>query len=1062
MQQLPFAHPYLTSEQAKRWEEISQSWHDKRVVCCTAAAGKLILLYLSLQRFRQEDFSQVGKSLFLWDCHTPDLLYLLVQEEREVAVEPIDLLNNCHLQHRGVTVANPQQLLDSLMVANHRMYSRLAIDPEGSLGRVIAMTFDDNCSLLYPPEFPPLLFHIAVANGDCATALQILDHPFIHAVNDDSNWRLMHLLNEAVQIAVSEEQLPLLEELITRYRLGSDLAPSGAPNTLLIALRSGRDELVSRVLALYSPQRLLSDSPALLTYTIEQGTLDTLAWALDQLPAELVLPPDQIPWLLALTFCRFGHSAFQQVADKWKLPIDWLQLMDVFTASNIDPRSYLQLAEEAHFTVASLPPKELVRLLLCGAKADDPNGCLLEILRRLPDSQSTIDSALLEAIADGKLVDLLLAHGAMVTESHFERLFTTVTSAELRLELFNKLCAGIATSSAAKRVLPIASAFGDEALQSVFRRFPSLKSDHEFLAATVQHITHGAALLSKTLLQHVARGDLQCIATAPLEKSALQALPHSLTEASHLPTMGKNVAIDMLVDVLIPRGQFEQIETILLQRPDLCYDFWFNLLFSGAVDYSDPHWEKLASHTLPLISPTAYYQLLIEAFRFGDSFLAAFLLRIVGPWQPAFVACCFRELVGDHAADFVDLLDKEGWLSATDNQGNSLLHIGAEENNLFSMEALLPHVELRELRNGKGETALDISAARGALTLSCQLYSGDFIELAAEQLISRSAVDLQHLLVKTILNSSTVDVKRLIIALRNKCKDIENSSAILTVLDKVTNFIATAATMIVRFALRNSQSDVFRGYGKNYKSYEEQQWEWGWLCEGIYQQVYGQFQNEKLSALELLTRFAEPHSHKKGYSNWRMGFIVRNAVLITHFTQRYFFFWHIAQRTYRKLVADPEAMRGELQLSNRGYQILYNDGKEIIPLTHISLQKPFSKGTFAAHMDHCTISSIKLALPIFSHRFDELVTAISDAQGELPREKIAFLFWLGCHITLSERGNSQYMLMLHRLMYNMFGWRPAPWSQRYVQPDCVALLLPFDIFYNRYYEQLFDEPPVRM
>ncbi len=67
---------------------------------------------------------------------------------------------------------------------------------------------------------------------------------------------------------------------------------------------------------------------------------------------------------------------------------------------------------------------------------------------------------------------------------------------------------------------------------------------------------------------------------------------------------------------------------------------------------------------------------------------------------------------------------------------------------------------------------------------------------------------------------------------------------------------------------------------------------------------------------------------------------------------------------------------------------------------------------------------------------------------------IAKLFWLGCHLTITSRGSSQYMLLFHRYLYNLHGYSTQSWGLRYVQPDCIAIMMPFEVFFKDYYDCL--------
>ena len=59
----------------------------------------------------------------------------------------------------------------------------------------------------------------------------------------------------------------------------------------------------------------------------------------------------------------------------------------------------------------------------------------------------------------------------------------------------------------------------------------------------------------------------------------------------------------------------------------------------------------------------------------------------------------------------------------------------------------------------------------------------------------------------------------------------------------------------------------------------------------------------------------------------------------------------------------------------------------------------------------------------------------------------------------TRRNNSQHMLEIHAMLYELNGFLIGPPSQEFVLPDCVALSTDFEDFYQNYYDKLFDFSP---
>jgi hypothetical protein len=215
--------------------------------------------------------------------------------------------------------------------------------------------------------------------------------------------------------------------------------------------------------------------------------------------------------------------------------------------------------------------------------------------------------------------------------------------------------------------------------------------------------------------------------------------------------------------------------------------------------------------------------------------------------------------------------------------------------------------------------------------------------------------------------------------------------------------------------------------------------------------------------LQAFMTLAKSRSSIKGYEVWRMGYINQHTGLTTYFHWRYFSYWRVAIKVYKELLNNSDPSDTALKIKDNGYQVIFTpEGQRPILLTTIELRKGFGKGgIFRARMMHTFPGELKKLIPYLSKLFDAIKNYPKAAvMPEELKKMIAHFFWMGVHNTITERGNSQYMLMLHRLLYNLHGFQTGPWNPLYVQPDCIALLLPFEQFYQEYYDHLFDYQPV--
>lgn len=415
---------------------------------------------------------------------------------------------------------------------------------------------------------------------------------------------------------------------------------------------------------------------------------------------------------------------------------------------------------------------------------------------------------------------------------------------------------------------------------------------------------------------------------------------------------------------------------------------------------------------------------------------------------------------GDPAV--VDVLADLGHLNVKDENGNTLLHIAVDENVFPIVLRLMEKGIDPEIGNISGAKAFDVALMNGRIT-ACRIIGGlSSLDQIAEKWLLLEASEIKKALISGFLNSQSLDVLHILTKMRLMNRQGQD---LIKVLDNVEHFVRYSGTLIVRYPRPFEQHEVFHGYNTGQSTYEEQQYSWGERCEELYQEFYTKFKASDHSMFETYKEFAKPRSHLKGYEVWRMGYFNPSVGLVTQFHWRYFMYWHLAIKVYKELLSDVAKSEGNLKLVENGYQVLFHpDGGKPIALTRIDLQKPSDKGLFRAQMMHTFPNEVKQILPYLSKLFDEIKNYPKQlsANGLPPKlkKKIAYFFWLGTHTTITERGNAQYMLMMHRLLYNMHGFHTGPWNPLYVQPDCIALLLPFERFYEMYYDDLFDYAPI--
>ncbi|MGZ3634354.1 MAG: hypothetical protein ACXVAJ_08535, partial [Parachlamydiaceae bacterium] len=512
------------------------------------------------------------------------------------------------------------------------------------------------------------------------------------------------------------------------------------------------------------------------------------------------------------------------------------------------------------------------------------------------------------------------------------------------------------------------------------------------------------------------------------------------------PTLNQNMSVDVLIDVYLPHQQIGKIASVLNQKPECVGDFWWRAIFSGYSHFDSLEWQLLALETFSKMDQKKQEEWIQSAFYYSHLQLASLWIKIQSKIDPEAVFSWFSAALFSGNAEAVDVFATHHLAFTLNFQGESLLHKAAAENGIEFAIALKALGLNPDLRNQEGVSPYDYALERQHLTICYHFHGVTTFEELSAHVVGLSNGELHAWLVKAFLRSSSSDVSRFIQSLRGKVE--------IRILDEILDFMGTSGSLIVRFPSPRTQAEMYAAYGSVYQSYEEQQWMWGLECEKLYQKFYKSYSEREHALLELLMKFAKELPKRKDYDSWRMG--AEEASLVTYFCGRYFFFWQFTQKIYKNLLKHPQDSVNELKLTEEGYQILYAlEEGTTVPLSHLQIRRPFEQNQFSARMIHTDPKEVKLLIPHLDHLLSQIKNyAFHGGKPISPplelKKLIARLFWLGCHLAFTARGSSQYMLMLHRLLYHMHGYEVSPWSLRYIQPDCIAIAFPFSIFFEEY------------
>lgn len=1080
---LPLSDHPIEESLKKRRDELSMQWNDDQIFDCAPKTAQLVLLYVDLENRLQNKVPSPGRSFFFRDQSDSDLLNLYIVDDQGLVKHTIKITSEGTLSYFDTIFNTPEDLLRAITLKRFVVHYRVIIPANSPLASVLRAQFDPNCVLYCPPEYPPLLVHIALANNDLATAAAIIEHPFIHASDNKSpgNSRLRHLLGTALSNAVTEDRNIFLKYLIQKYDLTNCEEYLFKP-AIAQAIECKNQAALEYLFEKTNSKDLEKAFEAAFRAVVNAGEKAQFSWLLENIPPGITVKEFSKASFLKALLVRLGPDCFKMFVDKVAVDVPKEDLLNELLLVPIDPMNYLPCYEALfagpqtdpthNLTGASAPEsleafplevkaKLLLQFINYGEGSDILWKDFLTQFFPMTEQTAILSSALLSGLKDPRNAARLIDAGAIPTAEHFDKLLRAYSSGSQRLEMFTLFLDAVPDLLQGKNSLASAAAFGQEAVKRVFDRFPELATQPDFMLALTAGIWKGAEAATDQVLYEVmsmqSKKDVSPDPEFPLnQESAHFALDESLLA---IP-LAHEISLNYLLDVLLRRKQVDKIALALKQRPECIFGFWHGCIFSGFEFFENPDWENLADETLSLVDEETIYTLIEQAIYYSHLQLAEVWLKLYLAKQFNQKAAFkwFEAALKVSNIEAVPLFVKYRLHLQLNDRNESFLELAVSYNAISFVSALLEHDPNRVAQSRDLSLSYAHAVQNQYLTICRLLEGAGCFEEIAKEYMALSVEEVEERLYKAVLNSSCKDVKLLCSRLLTVAKSDSRAEQISSLCKKIEEFIQNCGPLIVRFPSPQAQKEMHICYGRAYASYSLQQRTWGEVCGKYYDGLVEEYQQSAHSLFELLLKFTKLQAGLKAYNFWRMGSI---HSLMTYFQGRYFSFWRITQKMFKRLVQNPAKYAGELCLTPDGYQVLYQlDETKNIPLSSLHICSPFAQGIFKGWMGHSEPAVTKELLPHLEVLFNEIqnYSIPSDEKG-FPKElkrKIALLFWLGCHLVFTARGSSQYMLLLHRLLFDLHGFQTPSWDLNYVQPDCVAIMLPFSIFYEEYYDELFD------
>jgi len=269
-------------------------------------------------------------------------------------------------------------------------------------------------------------------------------------------------------------------------------------------------------------------------------------------------------------------------------------------------------------------------------------------------------------------------------------------------------------------------------------------------------------------------------------------------------------------------------------------------------------------------------------------------------------------------------------------------------------------------------------------------------------------------------------------------------------------------TVIARFRDPDSQDRMFNDYwnkGSGYQSYEEQQIGFAQKRNAVYKATLQNLkQNPRMGLENILNSLSKAREAASDFKLWRdRGPEVAKGTAYTEMGGKYS---RLETLPLDILAKQAESPLSDLIMPNpKGYQVMHrlDDGTELA-LTKLEILEGGGQWT------HTDCQNLTKLFPAMEKLFEEIKVESQKQKPMTPEleKKIALLYWMTCQAMPFARGSSQYALELHRICYEMCGYRCAPPSNQYILPDTVALAMPFDVYYPEYYRESFEGQPQKM
>lgn len=537
------------------------------------------------------------------------------------------------------------------------------------------------------------------------------------------------------------------------------------------------------------------------------------------------------------------------------------------------------------------------------------------------------------------------------------------------------------------------------------------------------------------------------------------------------PSEMKNIAYQLIAGYYLPQNKLNKINLLINKAPELAEKFWTICLFNGPVEYPRPAWNALVKTTLLHIKEKTFLQdILTDLYRLGQTNLVHLFvengLKIPEEMVPDFFALAVSS---NEPGLLLPIVQQHKDYRFPD--GKSLMHMAVEANSPSFVNFLKQNKVALNSTDNEENTPLQNALKSNRLSTALQLDDVNAYKMFADQALSKEPSELKIHLFEIFLNSNSTHVLSLISLMEERLRDFGGKEKI-SVLNEMKDFIQTRGALFARPPRLVNQQRMHKIYGSAYPNYTAQQMGFAEKRYENYLRVLQGLKSEKWSLEKVYRELATGRNLEKS-SELRMdtwndyaGTIVEGGELSDHYRP----FEKIMMNTVKIHLNDPQHRGVDTfaALDQATYQISNATGNTQTNGVLLLLCRPEATIMGVSSYDTITWShpqreALKNNFADLSKQFEKIINMPSEIGKEESsqelKDAIIRFYWSAVQTMPTFRGNSQYVLELHHMLYEYHGFSTGPVSQEFVFPDCVALSMTFEEFKDKYYDRLFESLP---